>query len=215
VSTPRPHPLPRAADIRVLPTPALSDAELAELAKTGSPKAASLIWHRYSTMVRGMLRRSLGPSNDVEDLVQEVFMGFFQSVKDLRDPAAMRSFLIGITLRTAGSSLRRKRVRRWLHLTDTGSAPDVAGAPEDTDAKEALARLYGVLDKIDDQGRLAFVLRHFEGYELTEVAESLDCSLATIKRKLAKAQERVHAMLARDPVLARYIDDTAKGGFQS
>lgn len=142
-------------------------------------------------------------------------MGFFQSVKDLRDPAAMRSFLIGITLRTAGSSLRRKRVRRWLHLTDTGSAPDVAGAPEDTDAKEALARLYGVLDKIDDQGRLAFVLRHFEGYELTEVAESLDCSLATIKRKLAKAQERVHAMLARDPVLARYIDDTAKGGFQS
>jgi len=160
-------------------------------------------------MVRGMLRRSLGPSNDVEDLVQEVFLGFFQSVKDLRDPSAMRSFLIGITLRTAGSSLRRKRVRRWLFLTDTGTVPEAAGAPEDTDAREALSRLYAVLDKIDDQGRLAFVLRHFEGYELTEVAAALDCSLATIKRKLAKSQERVHAMLARDPVLAKYIEEGA------
>lgn len=160
-------------------------------------------------MVRGMLRRSLGPSNDVEDLVQEVFLGFFQSVKDLRDPAAMRSFLIGITLRTAGSSLRRKRVRRWLFLTDTGAVPEVSGAADDTDAREALTRLYAVLDKIDDQGRLAFVLRHFEGYELTEVASALDCSLATIKRKLAKSQERVHAMLARDPVLAKYIEEGA------
>ena len=40
-------------------------------------------------------------------------------------------------------------------------------------------------------------------------------ALATIKRRLAKAQERVHAMLARDPVLARYIDEASKGGFAS
>jgi RNA polymerase sigma-70 factor (ECF subfamily) len=212
VTTPKPIAAPRAAEIRVLPTRALSDAELAELAKVRDPRAASLIWHRYASLVRGILRRSLGPSSDVEDLVQEVFLGFFQSVPELRDAGALRSFLIGITLRTAGSSLRRKRVRRWLTLTDSGQVPEVAGAADDTDAREALARLYAVLDKIDDQGRLAFTLRYFEGYELTEVATALDCSLATIKRKLAKAQEKVHAMLARDPLLARYLEEAPKGG---
>ena len=45
-----------------------------------------------------------------------------------------------------------------------------------------MKRLYEVLDKIDDRGRMAFVLRHLEGYELTEVAEALGCSLATTKR---------------------------------
>lgn len=196
------------AEVRVLPTPPLGDEELARLAQARDPRAASEIWQRYSTMVRGMLRRALGPS-DVEDLVQDVFLRFFDKIGELRDPAAMKSFLIGITLRVAGTYLRKKRVRRWMMLTDTGAPPDEHATTDDPQAREALRRLYAVLDKIDDEGRLAFVLRHFEGYELTEVAAALGVSLATVKRRLASAQERVDAMVARDPVLKHYIEEGA------
>jgi RNA polymerase sigma-70 factor (ECF subfamily) len=187
----------------------VSDEELAKLAQARDPRAASEIWQRYSTMVRGMLRRTLGPS-DVEDLVQDVFLRFFDKIGELRDPAAMRSFLIGITLRVAGTHLRRKRVRRWMMLTDTGAPPDEHATTDDPQAREAVRRLYSVLDKVDDEGRLAFVLRHFEGYELTEVATALGVSLATVKRRLASAQERVDAMVARDPLLKHYIDEGAQ-----
>jgi RNA polymerase sigma-70 factor (ECF subfamily) len=47
-----------------------------------------------------------------------------------------------------------------------------------------------------------------EQYELTEVAESLGCSLATTKRALARAQERVSAMVKRDPLLRPYLRDS-------
>ena len=193
------------ADLRRLPTAQMDDAELARAAASGEPRAAALVWDRYSSMVRGILRRSLGPSNDVDDLVQDVFLGFFRKVQDLRDPSALKSFLIGITLRTAGSSLRRKRVRRWLSLSATGELPDTDPTIPNPEARRALARLYEVLDQIDDKSRLAFVLRHFEGYELTEVAEGLGCSLATAKRCLAKAQDRVHAIVRREPLLAHYL----------
>ena len=42
----------------------------------------------------------------------------------LKDPAAMRSFLIGITIREIRSELRRRRVRKWLMLTSTGELGD-------------------------------------------------------------------------------------------
>jgi RNA polymerase sigma-70 factor (ECF subfamily) len=194
------------AVVRRLPSSApTDDAALARLAAAKDPRAAAALWDRYATLVRGILRRTLGPSADVEDLVQDAFIGLFRTLPGLRDPDALRSFIVGTALRVARSELRRRRVRRWLSLTPTGTIPDLAqpGAI-DPEARRAVKRLYEVLDKIDDRGRMAFVLRHLEGYELTEVAEALGCSLATTKRALAKAQERVNAMVERDPLLAPY-----------
>jgi RNA polymerase sigma-70 factor, ECF subfamily len=190
------HPLPRAR-----PT----DAALANAAIAGEPAAAGLIWERFSPLVRGLVRRSLGPDRDVEDHVQDVFLRFFEQVDELRDPAAVRSFLVGITVRVLRSELRRRRLRRWLHLTDAGELPDAPAPPEDEDAREALKRLYHLLDGMDDEARIAFVLRFVQGLELTEVAASLGASLATTKRRLAKVSARVLAAARRDPILAGYL----------
>ena len=120
-------------------------------------------------------------------------------------------------MHVAVSTLRKRRVRRWLHLTPTGVLPDVAAAGiEGADrAREALRRLYAILDQLDDAGRLTFVLRHIEGIELTEVADALGVSLATAKRRLAKVTARVLAMVERDPLLPEYaramLDGRATG----
>jgi len=202
------------AVIRRLPNSAtIDDAALARLAAEKDPRAAAALWDRYASLVRGILRRTLGPVAEVEDLVQEVFIGLFRTLGGLRDPDALRSFIVGTAIRTARSELRRKRVRRWLSLTPTGALPDTeqAGAL-DPEARRAVKRLYEVLDTIDDRGRMAFVLRYLEGYELTEVAEALGCSLATTKRALAKAQDRVNAMVRRDPLLAPYAQQGGDAG---
>ena len=137
--------------------------------------------------------------------MQEVFIRFFRNLHTLRDPEAVRSFLIGITLRVASGELRRRRVRRWLRLTDTGVVPEQA-TEVDEDAREALERLYAILDQQSDDARLAFVLRHVEGMELTEVAQALGVSLATVKRKLARVKPRIFSAVAKDPVLSIYAD---------
>ena len=197
------------AVVRRLPSSAsIDDATLARLAAERDPRAAAALWDRYATLVRGILRRTLGPVAEVEDLVQDAFIGLFRTLPGLRDPDALRSFVVGTALRVARSELRRRRVRRWLSLTSTGAVPESETPGEvDPEARRAVKRLYEVLDKIDDRGRMAFVLRYLEGYELTEVAEALGCSLATTKRALAKAQERVNAMVKRDPLLAPYVRD--------
>lgn len=199
----RPPP-PRLASVNRLPLAGTDDATLARAILDGHPAAPSALWDRFAPLVRAILRRALGPGHDVTDLVQEAFLGFFRSVADLRDPGALRPFLIGITVHVARSELRRRRVRRFLHLTDSGVLPERAAGEDDPEAREALGRLYGILDQLDGSSRLAFVLRHIEELELTEVAAALGWSLATTKRRLAKVTARILAMVEHDPVLARY-----------
>jgi RNA polymerase sigma-70 factor (ECF subfamily) len=181
------------------------DAAVARALAEGQPPAAVIAWDRYAPLVRGVLCRSIGIDADVEDLVQEVFLRFFSQIGALRDPAALRPFLIGITLHVVGSELRRRRVRRWLRLTDDGNLPERVSGDDGDEARAAVRRLYAILDRLDDAGRLIFVLRHIEGLELTEVAASLGTSLATTKRRLAKVTARVQAMVERDPALAEYV----------
>ncbi len=210
---PRPQPLPpagpprpRLAAVHRLPLRGADDAVIARALAAGDEAAAAVAWDRYARLTRSVLRRSLGPFEDVEDEVQEVFLRFFRQIGELRDPGALRPFLIGIAMHVAVSSLRRRRVRRWLRLTPTGALPDVAaeGGEGGDQAREALRRLYAILDRLDDAGRLTFVLRHIEGLELVEVAEALGVSLATTKRRLAKVTACVLAMVERDPLLPDY-----------
>ncbi len=202
---PAPASPPRLAKVHRLPLSGADDAVLARALMAGDEAAATVVWERYSPLVRGILRRSLGPYADVEDAVQDVFLGFFRRVGGLEDPGALRSFLIGISVHVAVSALRRRRVRRWLRLTDSGVVPEVAVEAGGGDqAREAMARLYAILDRLDDAGRLTFVLRYVEGLELTEVAAALSVSLATAKRRLSKVTARVLVMIEGDPVLPDY-----------
>jgi DNA-directed RNA polymerase specialized sigma24 family protein len=71
--------------------------------------------------------------------------------------------------------------------------------------RRALHALYRVLDRIDTNRRLVFVLRYVEAMELSELSTVLGCSLATTKRRVADAAERVSRLASRDPYLAQYV----------
>jgi RNA polymerase sigma-70 factor (ECF subfamily) len=186
-----------------------SDAELYHRLVRGDARAPVLAWRAYAVMVRGLVVRALGPGGEVEDRVQDVFLVFFRKVSALRDPSALRSFLFGIAIREIRAELRRRRVRNWLQLTNTGEPAEPAPTG-DENARHAFERLHRVLGSLDTRGHLAFVLRHFEGYELVEIAEALSCSLATVKRVLAAVETRVWSLAAQDPYLAPYLEPVAE-----
>jgi RNA polymerase sigma-70 factor (ECF subfamily) len=181
----------------------LDDAALVHATRAGDPRAADAIWTRYAPLVRSKLGRSVG-TQDVEDQVQEVFLRLFEYLGQLRDPSALRSFLIGITLRIAGTELRRRRCRWWLTLTATGELPEPA-AFEDAETRLVVRRLFDILGKLTPESGRIFELRYVEGKELAEVAAAMHVSLATAKRYLARIWARVEAMAEREPLLAGYL----------
>jgi RNA polymerase sigma-70 factor (ECF subfamily) len=199
----------RGARVLLLPGATLDDSEDEDLARAliaRNPSAPRTLWRRFSPMVFRMLRRALGPGHDVEDLAQEVFLCVFEKVTTLREPKALKAFVISITVLTTRSELRRLWVRRWTRLSRKGDATSKAVVHLDTDAREALARFYAMLDRINAQDRTLFVLRFMEGLGLLEVAAASGLSLATTKRRLARVWAKVILLVERDPILAQYVD---------
>jgi RNA polymerase sigma-70 factor, ECF subfamily len=171
----------------------------------GAPWAAQEAWNRYAPMVHDLLRRGLGPSADLDDLVQEVFLRLFRKAATLRDAMALRSYVFSIGVRVMRWQLRRRMVRRWVGLSPTGELPDVAQPPIDVDAREALRHLYALLEKVSPSDRTIFVLRQSEELSLPEIASIVEMSLSTVKRRLGRVSARMARLVRADPLLAAYV----------
>jgi RNA polymerase sigma-70 factor, ECF subfamily len=182
-----------------------SDSALARALIAGEPQAFREAWSRFSPVVRRILRRSLGPERDVEDTIQDVFLCVFNKVQTLRDPGALKAFVISVTVRTLRYEIRRRRVRNWLRFADDLDVPDLRSVHPDPDSREALVRFNTILDRINSRDRTAFVLHIVHGLDLPEVAHSLGVSVPTTRRCVVRAKERVALFAGRDPLLVNYL----------
>jgi len=188
---------------------AITDEAIALALQRGDAGASLEAWRRFCPFVRGSLRRLLGPGSEEEDLVQEVFLRFFQRVGTLREATAVRGFLFGICVRVVRKEVSRRWLRRWLRLTDDGQLPERGPASFDQDAREAreaVVRYYRVLDALGSEARSLFVTRHIEGLELAEVARLHGLSVSTTQRRLGRAEKRVAALVNADPALASFAN---------
>lgn len=208
VSSPQ-HGVPGRSGARLvaLPSPTLAqadDATLARAASAGDPRAAGVLWDRFSPLVRRVLRRTLGPHAEVEALLQQVFVRVVDQLGTLPESAQLRPFVVAVTVRVLNAELRRQRFRRLLHLRSPWQSAELGVASADTATRSALTALYRILDQLDADARLAFTLCHFEGLPITELASATDASVASTKRRLARASARVQAALGRDDALRAY-----------
>jgi len=180
----------------------LDDAAVVRILRAGDARAPRVVWNRLAPMVRGMLLRSFGPEHDIDDLIQEVFLTLFNRIETLREPQALRAFVITITAHTIRREVRRKIASRWLHL---GTTQGALARDADLDSREALVRLYRILDRLGAEERTAFALRFFEGLEIVEIASALGISPATTKRRIAHAWTRIVTHAQRDGALVEYL----------
>jgi RNA polymerase sigma-70 factor, ECF subfamily len=198
-------PLPR---LTLIAEPAPDDAEDAALANAlirRDPDATFVAWTRLAPFVERTLRRLMGPDAELRDLSQDVFLRFFAAVPKLRDPSALRSFMIGICLRVVRHELRHRWMRRFLHLTSSGEPPEIAAPEPDREGAETVRRYYAVLDQLGGQERSLYTARHIEELPLADVAAAHRLSISTARRRLIRIGRRVAALVARDPALAAYL----------
>lgn len=170
------------------------------------PRAELEAWNRFAPRVDATLRRLLGPGprDERADLLQEVFIRFFDRVSTLREPAAARGFLTGICLRVVSAEIAARRRRSWLRLTPTGDAPEGAADERDDEAREAVRRYYRLLSELRGEDRSIFVARTIEGLTLDEVAELHGVSVSTAQRRIERATARMALLVRRDPLLAAF-----------
>ncbi len=201
-----PNPTPRSQAPRAV-LGLCDGGELIAALQAGQPAAAALLFDQYAPQVRRVLARVLGLDPELPDLLQEVFLRALEGAGRLGPDAQLDRWLTGIAVHTARQTIRRRVRWRWLRPLGLGADLEpVPVTPPDPDATRALRDTYAVLARMPTDERIAFALRFLEGMELTEVAACLEVSLATIKRRLARAERRFEALGSRFPSLAPWLD---------
>lgn len=183
------------------------DATLAQAMIDGDPRAPPLVWARFSGLVRRIVRRALGPQRDYEDVVQDVFASLFAKPGVLRIPGAVRAFIITVTLHSISAELRRRRLHRVIGLSPTEELPEMETTDPNPESQRALVHFYRIVERVRERDRLAFVLRFVEGMAVAAVAEALETSVPTARRRFTRAFRRVSLLAARDPFLRDYLGD--------
>ena len=183
------------------------DATLIEALSAGHPGAAAAFYDRYASHVRLTLRSILGPDDDIPDLLQEVFIRAIAGAGKVREPDRIAAWLTTIAVFVGRAHIRVRARRKWLRLfsPERTRARQLEQPP--TDARRALRQVYAVLDDMPLNERMAFVLRYVHGATLVEAAEACDTSLATIKRRLSRAEGHFLETVRGLPELARWLEE--------
>jgi RNA polymerase sigma-70 factor, ECF subfamily len=175
--------------------------ELASRVKEGDLWAMEALYQRFVHKITGIASKLLRNSADIEDAVQDTFVQAFRDIHRLQDPNYLERWLVRIVINRAHHHFRKRDLKRRFGLDrsmDDERLCEQTGAAATQEARAELFLLDVAFDAMNIKDRTCFVLRYFEGYDLEEVAIAADCSIATAKRRIARAKELVDRHFAGD-----------------
>lgn len=154
--------------------------------------------------MRQVLSSILRESHDVQDALQDTFVKVFRSARQVRDPEALKGWVLRVAASVGLDEFRRRQRLRERGLADSDKL-DLACAVTPVEARSALRDTYHVLSVMPSQEQQVFTLRYIDGLELAKIAAVCEVSLATVKRRLGRAANRFNALARRQPNLTDWI----------
>jgi len=188
------------------------DATLVRALRDGRPGAAAAFYDQYAGGVLRTLRAVLGADADVPDLAQEVFIRAIDRIGDLDDCRRVRGWLTTIAVCTARDHIRRRQRRNWLGLFSPEHGRALQHEPPPAEARFALREICDILETLPIAERMAFLVRVVEGASLPDGAAACTTSLATFKRRLARAERQFVDAARGRPALAGWLEEGTRWG---
>jgi RNA polymerase sigma-70 factor (ECF subfamily) len=182
--------------------PRPDEADLLARVRKGDLAAFNLLVEHYQTAVFNLCLRMLSSPQVAEDATQEAFIAAYRHLDKFRG-GSFRSWLFRIAANACYDELRRRKARATTSLDEPiGSgerrfdAPDAAPSPaeraEQSELRDMLAR---ALAEIPADQRLAVTLCDVQGLDYAEIAEVMECSLGTVKSRIARGRLRLRTIL--------------------
>jgi len=156
------------------------------------------LFEHYAAYVAAIGLRLLGRDDEVDDLVQEVFFEAYKRQHTIREQGAIKGWLATVTVRMAKRKLKRRRVRRMIGLDQWEGYRSLADPGASPELRLMIARVFARLDDVPADNRIAWTLRHLEDKPLAEIAELCQCSVTTVKRRVARAQRMLEEVWEHD-----------------
>ena len=179
-----------------------ADRDLVLWAIGGDLAAYSELVARHQRAVYGIVSGMVSSRDDVDDLVQDVFVLAYKSLGRFRGQSAFSTWLHSIAVNTTLKHLRKMKIRQTTSVDEDGFAADCILVSEQADCPSEMAEnverkqaVRQAVEKLPEKHRVVVVLRYFEDYSCEEIAKTLNCSVGTVWSRLHYACKQLRGQL--------------------
>lgn len=185
----------------------LSDAALVERAARGDVSAFGHLVQRYQRPMAGLVSRMTDHPDDVDDIVQELFVRAWKGLPRFRGDAQFSTWIYRIAVNTAIKHRSRRRAETSVSISADDLSQGMESLVADSDAAQAtdplLAamrrerrdELQGAVRSLPEKQRTVVLLHYYEGMSCEEISKIVGCSLGTVWSRLHYACRRLKGVL--------------------
>lgn len=173
-------------------------------AQTGDRVAFRELFRRHRSDVARVVFRVIGPSSELEDVVQEVFFQVHRSLSAFKGQSKFSTWLHRVAVNVALQHIRKKRAS--LPAATTSEVPEASEGTEGPASPlsaalsaERLAAVYRVLGTLSDKKRVVLVLHDLQGVPAGDIAKTLDTNVLTVRTRLFYARKEFYERLRLEP----------------
>jgi RNA polymerase sigma-70 factor (ECF subfamily) len=187
---------------------------LVRRAQRGDRAAFTQLFRHHRVGVLRLVHRMLGPSADLEDVVQEVFLQVHRSLHDFRGQAKFSTWLHRVAVNVVLMARRAAKSRPVLTSAPehdehraNGELPDEATA-----RRRRIAAFRRLLEELPEKKRIVFELHEIEGRTPAEISEIVGAPVLTVRTRLFYARRELAEKMRAEPALAQLVDELERDG---
>ena len=193
------------------------EAELIASVLAGDADAFEPLVKEHEKKIYNLALRMTGDPDDAYDVAQDAFVKAYTSLKDFRGESAFGSWLYRLASNVCLDFLRREKRRGTVSLTVEDEELDIADlrfSPEDEiERLELRDEINTALMRLPATARQMIVMRDVSGLSYAEITEALGLELGTVKSRIARAREKLIAILSENETFrARAASKNRKEG---
>jgi RNA polymerase sigma-70 factor (ECF subfamily) len=199
--------------------PPIGDRDLVAAVQAGDAGCASKLCDRVWLPVDRTIRRLLGNRDaDRDDVAQLALIELVNSIDRYRGDCSLDSWAQTITAHVIFKHIRRRQLERRIFAdllaedaADASNFCAPAHTEQDSAKRQLLARVAGHLDDMNTTRAWAFVMHDILGYDLREMAQMTDSSVAATQSRLVRGRRDLHDRIAKDPELVDLMAEMERG----
>ena len=186
----------------------LSDTDLIIQAQKGNQNAFEELVYRYDRNVLSVALKYANNEDDAKDLYQEVFIRVYRGLRNFRFQSEFSTWLFRITTNVCLTYKSRSKEHLRVSIDrsfdddeqEINSSPELVyegSSPEEISSGSNIGEIVNeAVQSLSPKQKMTFILKHYEGYKIREIAEMMNCKEGTVKKYLFDATKNLRKKLS-------------------